>query len=253
LVIGVLVYLEIIFCKERKGKVFSVIPNNQYTNRPIHQNDMIILFDLDGTLIDSTEAILDSFRRSYERLGGGYPGDEAVKAMVGHPLEEMYRSYGVPGERIGEYVAAYKEAYRRVHTQKTVLLPGAKEAIELAASFARLGVVTTKTGKYSRELLEHFGVMEAFEVLIGSEDVARHKPHPEPVLAALERMGAAPSPSCAMIGDTCMDMEAARQAGIRGVAVACGYGEAGELGGCAEALEADAYSAVTVLRETLRG
>ena len=174
---------------------------------------MVILFDLDGTLIDSTEAIVESFQRSYAELGGVYPGDEAVKALVGHPLPEMYRRYGVDEERVEEYVACYKRNYRQIHTLKTVLLPKAREAVELAASFARLGVVTTKTGKYSRELLEHFGVMEYFEVLIGSEDVIRHKPHPEPLFRALERMRAAPSARCWMIGDTCMDMEAARAAG----------------------------------------
>lgn len=220
-----------------------MISNKQCVSRPIHQSNPVILFDLDGTLIDSTEAILDSFRSSFAQLGGDYPGEEAVKALVGHPLTEMYRQYGVPGDRIEEYVAAYKAHYRQIHTRKTVLLPGAKEAIVLAATFARLGIVTTKTGKYSRELLEHFGVMEYFDVLIGSEDVTRHKPHPEPLLRALERMGAERAHAW-MVGDTCLDIGAARSAGVRPVGVGCGYATPAELHGCGAEVLPDTLAAV---------
>lgn len=169
--------------------------NNQYTNTAI-----TILFDLDGTLIDSTEAILESFTRSFELLGGTMPSERAIKSQVGHPLVDMYLHLGVPEDRVEEYVWKYKEHYRTIHTQKTVLIPGAREAILRASEFARLGIVTTKTGKYSRELLEHFGLMGYFEVLVGSEDVRKHKPHPEPILKAMERIHASKE-RCWMIGD----------------------------------------------------
>ena len=192
--------------------------NNQYTDTPI-----TILFDLDGTLIDSTEAILESFARTFELLGGSMPSREAIESQIGHPLSEMYRRLEVPEDRIEEYVRSYKEHYRTIHTKKTVLIPGAREAVLRASEFARLGVVTTKTGKYSRELLEHFGLMESFDVLIGSENVRRHKPHPEPIEKALARMGSLRE-LCWMIGDTCMDVEAAKAAGVRPLALSCGYG-----------------------------
>ncbi|WP_292656438.1 HAD family hydrolase [Nitratifractor sp.] len=214
-------------------------PNNQYTNTPI-----TILFDLDGTLIDSTEAILESFRVSFELLGGEIPDPEAIKVQVGHPLADMYRNLGVSEDRIEGYVRTYKENYRQVHTAKTVLLPGAGEAVRRAGEFARLGIVTTKTGHYSRELMEHFGLMRYFDVLIGSEDVAHHKPHPEPILKALERMEVGRE-NCWMIGDTCMDLEAASAAGIQGIGLFCGYGKAEELRRCGARLEPDALSAVT--------
>jgi len=219
-------------------------PTHQYTNTPIHQNDIVILFDLDGTLIDSTEAILESFRESFSVLGGDCPGEEEIKALIGHPLEEMYRRLGAGEERTQEYVRTYKETYRRIHTEKTVLLPGAAEAIRHAACFARLGVVTTKTGRYSRELLEYFGVMHHFEVLIGSEDVKRHKPHPEPIRKALELMGGVPQ-RCWMIGDTCLDMRSAAAAGIGGIAVTCGYGSRGELAACTDKIEENVRDALT--------
>jgi phosphoglycolate phosphatase len=184
-----------------------------------------ILFDLDGTLIDSTEAILESFAAAYDRLGGPMPSERAIRSRIGEPLGEMFSAFGVARSAVDDYVNAYKAHYRLVSCEKTRLLPGAEEAVRQAAAFARLGVVTTKTGKYSIELLEHLGLMSFFDVLIGSEDVTRHKPHPEPLLKALAAMGADPR-SAWMVGDTPMDIEAAVAAGVSPYAVTCGYAPA---------------------------
>jgi phosphoglycolate phosphatase len=204
---------------------------------------MTILFDLDGTLIDSTEAILESFHRSYDILGGEHPEDDVIKALIGHRLVDMYLELGISPENTSEYVRTYKEHYRVISKQKTILLPHAYEAIEAAAVFAKLGVVTTKTGEYSRELLEHFGVMDAFEILIGSEDVAHAKPHPEPVLKAMAHMASDPARSW-LIGDTRLDAGAARNAGIGCVGVLSGYDNAEQLRTLTPFIEKDALEAV---------
>jgi phosphoglycolate phosphatase len=204
---------------------------------------MTILFDLDGTLIDSTEAILESFHRTFDVLGGEHPTDTAIKALIGHTLDDMYLQVGISPEAVEAYVRTYKEHYRRISTLKTVLLPQAREAIEAASAVARLGIVTTKTGLYSRELMEHFGVMDAFEVLIGREDVTHAKPHPEPVLTALERMGADPERSW-LIGDTRLDAEAALRAGIGCIGVLSGYDNEEQLRLLTPFIEKDALEAV---------
>jgi len=204
---------------------------------------MTILFDLDGTLIDSTEAILESFHRTFDVLGGEHPSDRAIKALIGHTLDDMYLQVGIAPEAVDTYVRTYKEHYRRISTAKTFLLPQAREAIEAAAAVARLGIVTTKTGLYSRELLEHFGVMDAFEVLIGREDVVHAKPHPEPVLTALQRMRADPAQSW-LIGDTRLDAEAARRAGIACIGVLSGYDNEEQLRSLTPFIEKDALEAV---------
>ena len=181
-----------------------------------------ILFDLDGTVIDSTEAILESFTVSYKEFKEVKPSDEDIKALVGYPLDDMYRSLGVVESKVDDYVASYKKHYRTISKQKTVLLDGAKEAIEYAATHARLAVVTTKTSHYSKELLEHFGVLHHFEVLIGREDVQNPKPHAEPILKALEAMNSKTDNSF-MIGDTRLDLFSAKNAGIKCVCVTTGY------------------------------
>lgn len=183
----------------------------------------VILFDLDGTLIDSTEAILESFHHSLKAHGGSSEvSDVMITSQIGHPLEVMFAAVGVESSLIDLHVSTYKLYYRQIACQKTVLLPSAAEAIQEAAAFARLGIVTTKTGLYSRELMEYFNLMHYFDVLIGREHVENPKPHPEPIWTALEQMEEEKHKAW-MIGDTCLDIEAANRAGIESVAVSCGY------------------------------
>ncbi len=186
------------------------------------KKEKIILFDLDGTVIDSTEAILESFAVAYETFGRRVPDKGAIKSQIGHPLDSMFGALGVERKEIEAYVQAYKAHYREISCSKTTLLPGAREAIALAYEEAYLGVVTTKTGIYSVELLEHMGLMHYFDVLIGREHVTYPKPDPEPILKALAQLPKVTS-GIWMIGDTCMDMESAQRAGIEGIAVLCGY------------------------------
>ena len=204
---------------------------------------MTILFDLDGTLIDSTEAILESFHNSFDVHKHPHPEDEAIKALIGHPLDVMYAELGIEDERVWDFVTTYKEYYRVISTQKTVLLPYAREAVEEAAKFARLGIVTTKTGKYSRVLMEHFELMHHFEVLIGREDVENPKPHAEPIEKAIQKMGVTKE-LCWIIGDTRLDIGSANNAGIKSVGVLSGYDNAEQLKTLTDVIDNNALQAV---------
>ena len=209
---------------------------------------MTILFDLDGTLIDSTEAILESFHNSFDVHNYPHADDEAIKALIGHPLDVMYARLGVEEDLVWDFVATYKEHYRLISTQKTVLLPDAKEAVALASTFARLGIVTTKTGAYSRILMEHFELMDYFEVLIGREDVTHPKPHAEPINKAIEKMGVEKE-ACWIIGDTRLDLGSAKNAGIGSVGVLSGYDNAEQLKTLTDIIKSDALQAVVALKK----
>lgn len=185
---------------------------------------MVILFDLDGTLIDSTEAILESFDVAFKTFDSLVPDVELIKAEIGHPLDVMFATLGVESSYVDAHVQAYKMHYKKISCAKTVLLPEAREAVELASQHALLGVVTTKTAKYSIELLEHMGLMTYFDVLVGREDVENPKPHPEPIFKALSKLQSDKSRYW-MIGDTPMDILAANAANINSVAVTCGYAD----------------------------
>jgi len=189
---------------------------------------MVILFDLDGTLIDSTEAILESFGVAFKTFDAPVPDEELIKAQIGHPLDAMFATLGVEASYVEAHVQAYKRHYQKISRAKTVLLPEAKEAVELASQHAVLGVVTTKTAKYSIELLEHMGLMHYFDVLVGREDVEHPKPHPEPIFKALSKIKS-DTYKYWMIGDTPMDILAAKAANINSVAVTCGYADEASL------------------------
>jgi len=207
-----------------------------------------ILFDLDGTVIDSTEAILDGFRVAFEKFGGDVPDNETIKNEIGHTLENMFLTFGVEKSKVDAHVLAYKMHYRIISCEKTILLEGAREAIFEASKFATLGVVTTKTGEYSTILLDYLGLMDYFSVLIGREHVENPKPDKEPILKALAKLEHDRSTTW-MIGDTCMDIESAKNAGINAIAVTSGYATHSMLQNCASSICKNVLEAIELIKK----
>lgn len=208
---------------------------------------MIILFDLDGTLIDSTEAILESFHYSFEIYKFASANDEDIKALIGYPLDIMYSKLGVPKEKIWDFVESYKEHYRDILKEKTELLENAKEAVKLASEFAEIGIVTTKTGKYSQVLMEHFGIMDYFKVLVGREHVQNPKPHSEPILKALESFNSSDK-DIWMIGDTKLDLLCAKNASVNSIGVLSGYDDESVLNQFTDIVLCDVLEAIKYLK-----
>ncbi len=209
---------------------------------------MIILFDLDGTLIDSTDAIVETFHYSFDVHGMQRPKDEEIKALIGYPLDIMYAQLGVEEGKVWDFVHTYKEEYRKISTLKTELLPRAVEAVKEASKIATLAIVTTKTAKYSKVLMEYFGLMQYFEVLIGREDVVKPKPDAEPILNALKSLPK--DENIWMIGDTKLDLISANEANVNCAAVLCGYGKEEELKMFTNVIFNDAFEVVKYLKST---
>jgi phosphoglycolate phosphatase len=208
--------------------------------------ELVILFDLDGTLIDSTDAIISTFYHSFAVKDFNFKGtDEDIKNLIGYPLDVMYEQLGVSKEEVNEFVDEYKKRYREISLDMTLILADAKEALELASQHAKLGVVTTKTTQYSIPLLENMGIIHYFECIIGRQEVINPKPHPEPVLKAMEIMNVSNEKfDIYMIGDTKLDLISAKEAKITGVGVLCGYGKIGELSQYSDIIENNTFLAV---------
>lgn len=184
---------------------------------------------MDGTIIDSTGAIHDGFTKAFNDNNNINKIDyEYLNSLIGYPLEIMFEKLGAPRDKISDYLISYKEEYKRVYLKKTSLIDSAKEAIILAASFAKLGIVTTKTSLYSKILLEHLGVDKYFDVIIGRDDVVNPKPSAEPILKAINSIDLK-SNKIYMIGDTILDAKAAKAANIISIGLTCGYGKKDDL------------------------
>jgi len=180
------------------------------------------LFDLDGTLIDSIELILRSYRHTMRAHRGLEPPDEVWMQGLGTPLWVQFRHWTEDPAEIEAMVATYR-AYNLEHHDKLVRPYEAVVAAvrDLRKNGKTLGLVTSKIREGALRGLQVAGLEDGFEVIVGADDVTHPKPHPEPVLKALERLGA-PAADTVFIGDSRHDVECGRAAGVKTAAVLWG-------------------------------
>ena len=180
------------------------------------------LFDLDGTLIDSIDLILRSYRHTLKTHRGIEPPDEIWMEGLGTPLWVQFRHWTEDPAEIEAMVATYREYNLANHDAMVRPYDGvAEEVLRLKAQGKRLGLVTSKMRGGAIRGLDVLRLTEAFDVIVGSDEVRHPKPHPEPVLIALERL-AAPPATAVFIGDSRHDIECGRAAGVRTAAVLWG-------------------------------
>jgi pyrophosphatase PpaX len=172
-----------------------------------------VLFDFDGTLADTTELFLRTYRHTLERHLGAAPPDEEWRARFGMPLDVQLAHYAATPDEVARLVASFRE-YQREHEEPlTRPFPGVMEVVlELARRGLGLAIVTSKHRPGAIRAMGLCGLTDHFPVLVTPDDVARGKPHPDPVLLAVERLGVSPSEAI-FLGDSPFDMAAGRAAG----------------------------------------
>jgi pyrophosphatase PpaX len=181
-----------------------------------------VLFDLDGTLIDTIELILESYRHTVAAHGLDPVPDPVWLEGLGIPLRVQFRRFTTEPREIEALIATYLEHNRAHHDALVRRYPGVLEGVRaLAARGARLGLVTSKMHGGLEQGLKSGGYEDLFEVLIGADDVENPKPHPEPVLRAAEQLGVDPRETI-FVGDSPHDMASGRAAGARIAAVSWG-------------------------------
>jgi len=186
-----------------------------------------VLFDLDGTLIDSIDLILKSARFAFEKCGLDCPTDAQWLTGVGRPLPVMFGHFA-PG-REPDLIAAYREFQMAHHDDLVTVYPGVPEMLErLTNAGHRLGIVTSKVSTLAMRGLKHTGIDGYFEAVIGMDLCQRHKPDPEPVLVALDRLSSGPRGAW-FVGDSVHDMESGNAAGVATVGALWGPFNAAEL------------------------
>jgi len=179
-----------------------------------------VLFDLDGTLIDSGGLILASFRHATRTVLGRVIPDEVLMANVGgHGIHAQMRE--LDAEHAERLVQVYREHNTEVYRQVQAF-PGIIEVLErLRDGGRRLGIVTVKGRLTVDATFEVVPIRAFFEAVVTGDDTARHKPEPDPLLLALERLGASAG-SAVYVGDSPFDIRAAKAAGMQAVAVGWG-------------------------------
>jgi len=184
------------------------------------ENISCILFDLDGTLADTIELIVYCFRETLRVLGLPARSDAEIISQIGRPLIRQARD--IDPARADEIFATYQRLYEKYHDGLVREFPGVREALTgLAERGYRLGLVTSKRASSAGSDLDYFRLTPFFEVVITADDTERHKPDPDPLLLALERLGV-DAARATYIGDSPFDLRCAHAAGVLAGAVAWG-------------------------------
>jgi pyrophosphatase PpaX len=185
-----------------------------------------VLFDLDGTLIDSGQDLVASVQHALRALDGRDPPDAAdILALVGSPLEKFPPALGYPSDpaSLSLFADTYRTYYAEHFNDHTGMYPGIEQMLsELKGAGARLALVTTKHQAQADFTARECGLLAWLDHVHGWREDRKHKPDPEPVRLALAALGGAAGQAL-MVGDSELDIEAGRSAGVATCAVSWGF------------------------------
>ena len=180
----------------------------------------VVLFDLDGTIIDSGAIILASMRHAAREVLGVEVPDEQLMAAVGGPGLEAQMQALSP-DRADELVTVYRAHNEPLHDELICCAGMDEVLVQLKDEGRRLGIVTAKRRQTVELAFARIPIAHLFEAVVGGDETKKHKPDPEPLVLALERLGAAPD-DAVYVGDAPFDVKAAKAAGLYSVGVSWG-------------------------------
>ena len=190
----------------------------------------MILFDLDGTLLDSAPDLAFSVNVMLVKFGRPPCGEEDVRAWVGNGTARLLGRAltgsleGDPGtEVVAEALPVFMAAYAENTLVRSTLYPGVREGLAtLVGAGYRLGCVTNKAARFTTPVLLGLGLLDLFGIVLSGDTLPEMKPHPAPLLHAAAHFGVVPGESL-MVGDSITDIQAARAAGFSIVCMSYGY------------------------------
>jgi len=214
-----------------------------------------VLFDLDGTLVDSLEDLTDAVNHMLAGFGRPPLTSASVRRLVGKGAHNLVRrALETESEEAITRGIELFVAYNSDHvTDKSLLYPGVREALlQLAENGIRLVVISNKHEAICHLIMEALGIARLFEIICGGDTFPEMKPSPLPLLQALERLGIA-AQDAVMVGDTINDIQAGQQAGVSTIGCTWGYGGIEELAGADHCAASPGDMANILLNGTLAG
>ena len=180
-----------------------------------------IVFDVDGVLIDSTKIIVEAYEETAEKLGLRIPSPFEVAGLMGRPLSEIVEILW-PGSN----AELYMKEYRKLFMDESLVIPGIEGAVDAVRRIRecgfRVGILSGKIAFFIEKHLKEAGFdMNWFEVVVSFETTKKHKPDPEPLLFAIDKLGVKPEEAI-YVGDAISDYECARDAKVEYFAVLTG-------------------------------
>ena len=187
-----------------------------------------ILFDLDGTLTDSGEGIINCASLALRHFGLPVPDREAMRVFVGPPLRDMFFKFGVPADRLDEAVEVYRSRYIPIGKFENTPYPGIHDLLaKLRQEGHKLYVATSKPEQMSMDILNKFELTPYFDLLAGATLDGSRDTKADVIAYLLEQIG--PQAETVMIGDTIYDVVGANAHGIPTIGVSWGYGSVTEM------------------------
>lgn len=183
-----------------------------------------VIFDFDYTLADSSHGVIECINFALSEMGHDLVSYESACRTIGLSLAETFLTLGEHHEphRCGEFHQLFVQRAEQVMVSSTVLYETVPAMVEsLRARGLSLGIVSTKYRRRIHEVLKREAMLDGFQVIIGGEDVKEHKPHPQGLFEAMERLECSPA-SMVYVGDSKVDAELARRAGVPLVVVLSG-------------------------------
>jgi pyrophosphatase PpaX len=181
-----------------------------------------VLFDLDGTLIDSIRLILDSYHHTLTQHNLPARSDEEWLRGVGTPLHVQFSQWHDSPEMLEAMIATYREFNLKHHDRMVTVYPGVVEAVrQIKSSGIQTGLVTSKNRQGALRGLALVGLEALMDVMVCADEVSNPKPHPEPVEKAVALLGADPARTV-YVGDSIHDMHSGRAAGVKTAAALWG-------------------------------
>ncbi len=175
-----------------------------------------VLFDMDGTLVDSISLIVAGHEHTWKEYTGSVPPREMILSQIGKPLQQAYPGMEDPLKMVDTY-RSWCEGKTDTHTGLYVGVVAMLE--ELRRMNFRLGLVTSRFRESLNDCMRVHGIADYFEILLSQEDSTGHKPGPEPLLAAAERLSIQDMSRIIYVGDSVHDVKSAQAAGCRSAVV----------------------------------